>query len=80
MDDRNFFVVRIKGNDEFILAEYDDENSAKRKMSYIGRHNKSDNGVIAVVKAKRYSKTELDYRKREIVDVYDKWLKKVLSR
>lgn len=49
-------------------------------MSYIGRHNKSDNGVIAVVKAKRYSKTELDYRKREIVDVYDKWLKKVLSR
>lgn len=80
MDDRIFFVVRIKGNDEFILAEYDDEKSAKRKMSYIGRHNKSDNGVIAVVKAKRYSKTELYYRKREIVDVYDKWLKKVLSR
>lgn len=78
MDDRKYFVVRIKGNDEYILAECEDEDVAKRKMNDIGRRNKS--GVIAVVKAKRFNESELDYRSKEIIEIYDKWLRKVLSR
>lgn len=78
MDDKKYFLVRIKGNNEYVLAEFEDEDSAKRKMNYVGRRNKS--GIIAVAKARRFNEKELDYRSKEIIDVYDKWLSKVLSR
>lgn len=77
VDDEKYFVVKIKGNNEYILAEFEDEDSAKEKMNNIGRRNKV--GVIAVAKGKRYNENELDYRSKEIVAVYDKWLDRVLK-
>lgn len=77
MDDEKYFVVKIKGNNEYIIAEFENEDSAKEKMNNIGRRNKV--GVIAVAKGKRFNESELDYRNREIVAVYDKWLDEVLK-
>lgn len=77
MDDIKYFVIKIKENDEFILAEFEDEDSAKVKMNNIGQHNKT--GIIAVAKGRRLNEKELDYRSKEIVAVYDRWLKNVLS-
>lgn len=77
VDDEKYFVVKIKGNNEYIIAEFENEDSAKEKMNNIGRRNKV--GVIAVAKGKRFNESELDYRNREIVAVYDKWLDEVLK-
>ena len=79
VDDRKYFVVNVKGNDEIILFEYDDENAAKTKMTLLGRNQKPDRGIICVVKARLNEDGNIDYRSREDVSVYNRWLERILS-
>lgn len=78
-DDRKYFVINVKGNDETVLYEYDDENAAKEKMTILGRKQKSDRGIICVVKARLNEDGNIDYRGREDIAVYNRWLERILS-
>lgn len=76
VDDRKYFVVNVKGNDEIILFKYDDENAAKTKMTLLGRKQKTDRGIICVVKGRVNENGNIDYKERTDIAVYNRWLQK----
>lgn len=80
IDNRTYLVVNVKGNDETILFQYDDENAAKEKMDVLGKKLKSDRGIICVVKACLNEDGSIDYRGREDIAVYNRWLEKIMMR
>lgn len=72
IDNRKYFVVKVKGNDETILFKYDDANAAKENMEVLGKKLKLDRGIICVVKACLNEDGSIDYRGREDIAVYNR--------
>lgn len=78
-DDRKYFVVKVKDNDEQILFQYEDEDVAKLQMTALGRKMKSGNGVICVIKGYLDEDGHIDWRCRQDIAAYDSWLERFLA-
>lgn len=48
-------------------------------MTLLGRKQKPDRGIICVVKARLNEDGNIDYRGREDIAVYNRWLERILS-
>lgn len=78
-DDRKYFVVKVKENDEKILFQYDDEDIAKLQMTALGRKLKPEQGVVCVAKGYLDEDGHIDWRYRQDIAAYDRWLEKFLA-
>lgn len=47
-------------------------------MAMLGRKQKSDRGIICVVKAHQNEDGNIDYIGREDIAVYNRWLEKIM--
>lgn len=78
-DNRKYFVVKVKDNNEQILFQYEDEDVAKLQMTALGRKSKPENGVICVIKGYLDEDGHINSRYRQDIAAYDRWLERFLA-
>lgn len=70
MNDKRYFIIYVRGNDETILSEFDNKEEAQAEFEKIKKTTKKRSGPFVLLSAHMLPDGTLDIFNRDTISIY----------